>query len=586
MKHAATTFFFAVVFCAASVGSAQGAVVGSADEVCAPSADPCVISSIVEVDALEPLDFGLRTVRVIAPGAFVGTLDLTCGRFVTATDGLWMTVPNDVVNGDVTITANRRCSLDTSLACLSDTVCTSAGAGLCSAGDGGIAIQGKLKGNAPTVTLRAAGDVLLEGTMTVTSSPPAEYGGTFLVESSFGSIDSTAEVNASGGSSDAYDVLSPAYGGSVSLRAPIDVTLRGKILATGGSAYVEVDAGRDTFVIADILTQGRQGGGYIGGTIDLHAGRDLNVIREGGARPVLNIAGGQETASGYGYGGLSYAGPGGYAFLNAGRDVVVGEKVGLMGDSGISIGLVDDQAISGDWYFEAGEDLDFDAVLSDRAWGVAGSANHGVSLYGDNSVRMGRHGRITTAGEHAGDVVFRSADGGAISIEGRVNVRSRKITYSGYGYSYSYGRGGNVSVYGGDVSIRGKIMNGGPTGAGDIYMDVCRLHLQPGSRVDTSWEDQVDYVGGTAIRIRESMIADKGSKIRGKFDAIQTITYRDAAKAPQLNGSITPTPDLAVNSLMYGCPVCGNFEIDESETCDDGNLLDGDGCDSMCNVTP
>ena len=129
-------------------------------------------------------------------------------------------------------------------------------------------------------------------------------------------------------------------------------------------------------------------------------------------------------------------------------------------------------------------------------------------------------------------------------------------------------------------------MNGGPVGAGDLYVDVCRLHLQPGSRLDSAWEEQTDYVGNTVITIRESMLADAGSKIRGKADALQSITYRDAAKAPQLNGSISPIASLAVEPLLSGCPVCGNHEIDDGESCDDGNVVDGDGCDSTCNVAP
>jgi cysteine-rich repeat protein len=33
---------------------------------------------------------------------------------------------------------------------------------------------------------------------------------------------------------------------------------------------------------------------------------------------------------------------------------------------------------------------------------------------------------------------------------------------------------------------------------------------------------------------------------------------------------------------MTGCPECGNSEIDQNETCDDGNVTDGDGCSFMC----
>lgn len=580
MNHG-TRIFFALLLLAASTRSAQGAIVQSADEVCAPATDPCVISTSVEVDPLYPLDFGLRTVRVIEPGSFVGSLDLACGRFESATPATWMSAPTDEP-GEVTITASRSCSLDPSLECLSDAVCTSAGAGLCSGGDGGIAIQGTLKGNAPTVVLRAAGDVLLEGTIKVSSSPPASYGGTVYIESKFGSVESTALIDANGGVNVSYYGSEPALGGSVTIRAAVDVTLREKILATGGTAAIEVDSGNDTVVAAGILTQGRQGADYHGGTIDLHAGRDLNVVREAGMMaPVLNIMGGSRKVSGYyGYGGGSYGGAGGYAFLNAGRDVVVGESVVLLGDTGMSVGELDDLPISGDWYFEAGEDLSFDAALSDRAWGQRGFSNHGVSLYGDGSVRIGRRGTIATSGAYSGTVAIDSD--GPVTIDGRVNARSRKIK----SYGYSYGTGGDVWVQGSDATIRGKIMTGGPSRAGEISVDVCRLHLQSGGRLDSAWGAQADGATGSSITIGESMVTERGSGIRGREGALHAIRYRDAAKPPVLRGSITPAPGLVADPLLYGCPICGNLEIDQDETCDDGNLVGGDGCDSTCNVEP
>lgn len=42
---------------------------------------------------------------------------------------------------------------------------------------------------------------------------------------------------------------------------------------------------------------------------------------------------------------------------------------------------------------------------------------------------------------------------------------------------------------------------------------------------------------------------------------------------------------VATNELSAACnPVCGNGKIDLGETCDDGNILDGDGCPSDCTI--
>ncbi len=588
MNRAFRVLMLSLLSSVVAAASANAAPVESADEVCSPAANPCIVSSGVEVDADFPLDFGLRTVRVVEPGRFVGTLDLSCGRFesVGLPTWTWMEIPGDE-QGPVTVTANRSCSLNAALACQSDAVCADAGAGTCSGGDGGIATQGRLRGNAPTVTLRAAGNIDLEGDLDVSSDPPAEYGGTVYVESVFGDVESAGFIDASGGILESYYGNGPAYGGSVTIRADNDATLRGQIAATGGYASIEITSGRDTLVAAGILTQGRQGADSTGGIIDLHADRNLQVIGEQGlVAPVLDISGGSREVQGYyGYGGGAYAGAGGYAFLTAGGDVTVGNGVELMGDSGMSIGIVDDLPISGDWYFESGEDLSFDATLSNRAWGQYGFANHGVSLYGDSSVRVGRRGTVATAGAYAGTI---GVIGASVRVEGRLNARARKIKTFGYdGYKPPpHGTGGNVWFSAGDVALKGKVMTGGPTAPGELSVQACRLRMESGGKLDSGWGKQLDGAYGVSITVAESMTMDRGSGIRAKEGATNRITYRDAAKPPTLNGAIKPAALLTVDPLLSGCPVCGNSEIDQGETCDDGNAVGGDGCDSSCLVEP
>jgi cysteine-rich repeat protein len=566
----------------AAAASSAHAVVESADEVCSPAANPCIINSTVEVDADFPLDFGLRTVRVVEPGKFVGSLDLECGRFETVGLPAWTWSSSEY--GPVTITANRSCSLNGALACQSDAVCIDAGAGLCTSGNGGISTQGKLKANAPTVLMRAAGDIGLEGDLDVSSDPPQEYGGTVYVESMFGAVESSGFVDASGGVAEDYYGNHPAFGGMVTIRALSDVTLRGQIAATGGYASIAIASGRDTVIAAAILTQGRQGGDYNGGTIDLYAARNLSVVHDE-ARVLLNIAGGTKEVQGYyGYGGGSYAGPGGYAFLTAGGDVTLGAGVELMGDSGMSAGTgLDDLPISGDWYFESGEDLAFHSSMSNRSWGQYGFANHGVSFEGDASVHVGRHGSIATAGSYSGDITLWSP---SILVEGRLNARSRKIKTFGYdGYHPPpHGTGGDVMFDGGDVTIKGKVMTGGPSSAGELRVDACRLRMEPGGVLDSAWGAQLYGPYGVSITVAESMRMN-GGKIRAKKGATHTIRYRDPNKPPVLK-AVTPVPNLIVDPLLSGCPVCGNSEIDEDETCDDGNVADGDGCSSACLTEP
>ncbi|MDH3654798.1 MAG: hypothetical protein OEN21_11055 [Myxococcales bacterium] len=49
----------------------------------------------------------------------------------------------------------------------------------------------------------------------------------------------------------------------------------------------------------------------------------------------------------------------------------------------------------------------------------------------------------------------------------------------------------------------------------------------------------------------------------------------------------SPTPDSALLSFPVLCPfVCGDGTTDVCEECDDGNNVDGDGCDADCTLTP
>jgi len=546
-------------------------VAQSPDDLCAPSDDPCVISTVVDVEALYPLDFGLRTVKVTSTGRFRGTLDLLCGAFESEAAGNWMKLGPATAPEVATITARRGCSLDPTLPCLSDTVCANAGAGICSEGHGGIHLTGEIRGDASSVTLRAAGDIAIEGRILLPGGPPKTEGdgGNLTIESTQGSIESAAYIDVSGGKDESYGI--PGFSGNATLRAAVDVTLRAKIVATGGGADIEVDAGRDIAVVASILTQGVGGSPASGGTIDLAAGQD---------RPELNITGGHRAVPSYQY---TVGGDGGYGFFDAGRSIIVGEKVFMRGDSGKQVGPADTSPFSGDWYFEADEDVSFDGILTARFRGNYGHVLHGVSFYTGDEIAIGDRARITTRSHHSADVRFRSYDDGPISIDGRINVSSKETIY----YGEVEGYGGDLRVSGGDLTIGGRIVNGGGYQGGYTQFYSCRMRLKKGATIDTGHGTQQNYYRrGANFYIGESMIAEAGSSIIGKPGATHRIVYRDAAKPPLLQGYVKPAPELSVYAALEGCPVCGNSEIDEDETCDDGNTSSGDGCDQMCLLEP
>ena len=109
---------------------------------------------------------------------------------------------------------------------------------------------------------------------------------------------------------------------------------------------------------------------------------------------------------------------------------------------------------------------------------------------------------------------------------------------------------------------------------GGLVIDACRITLADSSRL------RLDHSRLTA---HESMNLMAGSKLTS-VNGVNLLQYRTDAKPPVVDGDVSPSPQLALESYLTGCPVCGNSEIDEDETCDDGNTQSGDGCDSTCQI--
>ncbi|HYC53808.1 MAG TPA: hypothetical protein VEL28_02605 [Candidatus Binatia bacterium] len=556
----------------ATAAVARAAVVTSPDEICPAADDPCLVTSTYEVDTSAPLDFGLRTVRVTGEGRFVGSLELACGAFESVVDpgDQWMVVRPADGTGSVAITARRRCSLSASTPCLDDTACTVAGHGTCSDGSGNIFLSGRLYGASPSVMLRAAGDVLLEGSIRARGVPPEGYGGTVEIVSGMGVIDVAGTIDISAGRNDDYG--GTGQSGSLVLRAPGNVTLRNRVRAVGGAAEIDIESSQDIAIGAAIFAQGPKNEDWIGGTLDLTAGRDLLIVDapgSGGTR--LNINGGSERSLYY---GGTYAGPGGYGFLFSGRDLVVGPKVSLLGDSGPSRGNTDDLPFSANWYFEAQGDVDIQGIVTSRGIGSGGYGLR-IPVYADGDIHIGEGALMTTtSGSVAGAIALYGRN---VTIDGRLEARG-----TGHYYGEPSGNGGLLRVDAQNVIVTGDLVTGGSEYGGQIEMEACRVRLEERAALDGRFGQQYEEKGYTNFSIGESMHAGPDTRILNRPEGSTRIVYRDAAKPPVLLGQATPAPELAVDSSLDGCPVCGNSEIDEDETCDDGNLDGGDGCSGEC----
>ncbi|HYB98032.1 MAG TPA: hypothetical protein VEC57_02750 [Candidatus Limnocylindrales bacterium] len=566
------SMFLAICTQLAGVVAAYAAVVTSPEEICPASADPCLVTGTYEVDTSAPLDFGLRTVRVSGTGGFVGSLELACGTFESVVDpsDQWMVVRPADGTGSVAIAARRGCSLSPSTPCLDDASCAAASQGTCTQGSGNIFLSGRLSGASPSIMLRAAGDVLLEGSIRARGIAPEGYGGAVEVVSGMGVIDVAGPIDISAGRNDDYG--GTGLSGSLVLRAPGNITLRNRVRAVGGAAEIDIESGQDVAIGAAIFAQGPKNEDWIGGTLELTAGRDLLIIDAPGAGGTrLNITGGSERSRYY---GGTYAGPGGYGFLFSGRDLVLGPKVALLGDSGPSRGNTDDLPFSANWYFEAGGDVDIHGIVTSRGIGSGGYGLR-IPVYADGDIRIAEGGLMTTTSASvAGPIALYGRN---VTIDGRLDARG-----IGRSYGYPSGNGGLLRIDAENVIVTGDLVTGGTEYGGQIELDACRVRLQERATLDGRFGQQYEDKGYTNFYIGESMYAGPETKILNKAESSTRIVHRDAAKPPVLLGQVMPAAQVSVDASLSGCPVCGNSEIDQYETCDDGNVEDGDGCSADC----
>jgi cysteine-rich repeat protein len=211
--------------------------------------------------------------------------------------------------------------------------------------------------------------------------------------------------------------------------------------------------------------------------------------------------------------------------------------------------------------------------------GPAGGHGGAITLRADGGIDIGSAGEVLVQGAYGGSTSVYSE--GPVSFYGKIDARG--TGFSSFGYDF--GRGGYVTIGGRqDLKLGGMINSGGLKGAdGDVNIDVCRLSMTASGRIDADFAGPTPHNPDVNITVHESMTTHANSSIfADKAGARNLITYRDPNKPPVLDGIIDPPPILNVNPSLVGCPVCGNSEIDQDESCDDGNMTSGDGCRSDC----
>ncbi|HET9064169.1 MAG TPA: hypothetical protein VFO62_12850, partial [Candidatus Binatia bacterium] len=188
--------------------------------------------------------------------------------------------------------------------CFVDSDC---GAVTCEKG-GGVSLVGNVEAQgleAGTLSITAAGDVVLAGAIDLDSTDADGDGGQLDVNSTLGSVNVGGRVDATSGRF--------GFGGIVTLAAAGDVSLGGSIDASGGDfdgGEIDVVAGGDVFVSGRLRVDSTAGEGA-GGFVALTADGDVRLT----STAVLSADGHQSIDN--------FAGDGGTYLLSAGRVLVV-----------------------------------------------------------------------------------------------------------------------------------------------------------------------------------------------------------------------------------------------------------------------
>ncbi len=375
----------------AIAGGPATAAVDHADDICAPTANPCVVTAPIEVLSGTTLDFGVRELRIAAGGQVdvgSGAVEILSGPFNAQTPGevaIKARGPSGTGGqdgGSLALRVRGRCSDDPSHPCLEHEDCS---AGTCDT-TGRLSLLGRIEaqGDTPaTLFIEASGDVILGEDIDIDSTNADNDGGELDVISHLGSVFLAGRVEATAGRN--------ATGGIVTIRAGGRVSIGGLVDASGGDfdgGELDVTAGGDVTVSGTVRVDATNGEGA-GGFVGLEAGETLRLT----STAALS-ANGHRSAENFG-------GDGGTYFLTAGESLSIEAGATLDGDGArpdAAAGTVD--MLAGAAVTIAGDI----ALIARGPQGVGGSVAASAC-----EITISAGGSITNGGEGGENVLTAAA---------------------------------------------------------------------------------------------------------------------------------------------------------------------------------
>ncbi len=432
------------------------------------------------------------------------------------------------------------------VSCSSNTDCEF---GDCTIGTASISMGGAIVGNSDfpaSITMRAADNISISKSVNLTGSAIDSDGGDITVEAMAGAVTVTGNIVADSGGD--------GQGGAVELDAATDVTVAADIDVTGGDfdgGSVEINADRDAFINRSLLANANSGEGY-GGELLLHAERDMIFTGASALSRTKIETSGHTSAD-------NSAGDGGSQDFSTGRDLSMNVNTRMTGNGASPNGY------GSDFSFDVGRNLVIDGGMIAKAEGVHGQGGQ-LDIFADGTAKISSTASIDLTGGDSG--------GGDMGLESTGNTDFAGIADV---TGSNGGAGGSTFLYSSaDTSLSGSLVITSLNG-GNHEVDACRVTLTGTGKVTSTAAN-----GENKLLSRESMKLLAGSKMTTGVSGKNELEYRSAAKPPVIQGTVTPAPIKIVNEQLTGCPICGNNEIDQGETCDDGNTADGDACTSTC----
>ncbi|MBI5503622.1 MAG: hypothetical protein HY899_02400 [Deltaproteobacteria bacterium] len=571
--------------------------VSSPDDLCPPSADPCVISENVTIDPPGNLDFELRNI-VVLQGARIRAerASILCGSFwVVGPNGrTGVLIPDTDAYASFSVTARRGCSLSPSKPCFDDTECALEELGTCSVGQGAITLEAGINGErryGPDVELRAANDVVVRGSIIINGTGPvgaleAGSAGNLTLHSFGGDVlvAGAIKIKPAPAHAGEYDEIGSAgeltvlAGRDVDVSAPVDMS------GAASSSSMNLTAGRDVRIRNNMSRDAGSGDWPAdGGEAWMYAGRDLIVEPHGPADDVTYVTAnaGQQVLQGM-YENYLRAGYGGYTKIHARGALVVERKATFTADSPGGDCYAEDGSIGGEFDIDTYNGFSIDGPITARAGGCFGRGGYiNMRTRGDGAV--GPHGAIDVTSDQAG-IAYLYAYGN-LDVMGKLDTSGDTSSVSYDSYDYFYGSGGYMKLYGDDLTVSGEVLLGGVEHGSEFLASACRVRIAATGLIDQRCPPTGDCMTSSRnqFQVFQSIVAEPGSRILSEPLWPMLISY-DARQPPVLSGTIVPPPILEPEapSWDFWCHACGDGEIDNDETCDDWNITDDDGCSSTC----